>query len=310
MHFWDFLGCTNGGMNACSHTDGSGNVLGCDRIGGWVLCARVCWGPERNLSCSPRCKQLHVKRSQTGRVWSANKDADGSDNVSACSVSFNTPGWLHLTADVTSLHICTNCLVSVLLSVLGVYSPGLPSWKVWNEMCALLSLLFVLVKLPWHVFLLYEWTIENSHKPKDIIQQPQLPRQILLLLQLWHYYIVFDIVTVAITATAWLPHFLGTGTFWEQSNSCNLTTLGVKMMTLIWSQSCLKKIFLVPGLFVKILLWIWTCIRASRACLGPGVVCVSHPMFPLFTAQRNCLKSDLPHSFGAPASGQTCTAKS
>lgn len=34
------------------------------------------WGLERNLRCSPLCKQLHVKTSHTGSVWSTNKDTE------------------------------------------------------------------------------------------------------------------------------------------------------------------------------------------------------------------------------------------
>lgn len=71
MQFFDFLGCTNGGMNMYE----SEVVFRWDRVG---CMAAVCeagrkglagWGLERNLGCSPLCKQLHVKTSQTSRWW-------------------------------------------------------------------------------------------------------------------------------------------------------------------------------------------------------------------------------------------------
>ncbi|KAK5922571.1 hypothetical protein CgunFtcFv8_019819 [Champsocephalus gunnari] len=40
MQFWDFLGCTNGGMNVCSHPEGWGKAMGCYWTAVWALCAR------------------------------------------------------------------------------------------------------------------------------------------------------------------------------------------------------------------------------------------------------------------------------
>lgn len=65
MQFLELLGCANGGMNTCSH--GSVNVFARDRTGSGAPCSadrgsgrlRV----ERNLCCSPPCKQLLVKTS-------------------------------------------------------------------------------------------------------------------------------------------------------------------------------------------------------------------------------------------------------
>lgn len=109
-----------------------------ERVGSWsdwcigALCYRV-WraeGLERNLRCSPRCKQLHVEASQTGRAWSANKAADGSDT--ARSVPFRqTCLFVSNAPDVTFSEMAPFVCVGPPVCVLVFCSLVL-----WNLKCA------------------------------------------------------------------------------------------------------------------------------------------------------------------------------
>lgn len=63
MQFFDFLGCTDGGMNTFNW-DWAACTDAKRKTGSEGLAGR---GLERNLGCSPLCKQLHVETSHTSR---------------------------------------------------------------------------------------------------------------------------------------------------------------------------------------------------------------------------------------------------
>lgn len=92
MQFLDFLSCANGGMNAFSRVWAAYTAAQCD-AGREGLAGR---GLERNLGCSPLCKQLHVETSRTGRWWSTIKEAGTLSAVSCfprkkcCSFVFSS----------------------------------------------------------------------------------------------------------------------------------------------------------------------------------------------------------------------------
>lgn len=78
MQFFDLLGCANGGMNAFSRDRAACSVAqreaGREGLAGRRL--------QRNLGCSPPCKQLHVETSRTGRWWSTIEEAGTLSAVS------------------------------------------------------------------------------------------------------------------------------------------------------------------------------------------------------------------------------------
>lgn len=78
MQFFDLLGCTNGGMNAFIR-DRAACTVAQREAGREGLAGRRL---ERNLDCSPPCKQLHVETSRTGRWWSTIKEAGALSAVS------------------------------------------------------------------------------------------------------------------------------------------------------------------------------------------------------------------------------------
>lgn len=131
MQFLEFLSCANGGMKRVA----SGFGL---RLNGRLSCEagrEGLAGPglERNLGCSPLCKQLHVETSRTGRWLSTIKEA-GAPSAVSCFPRIKSCWFISYQIWEINQWDLDGC-VCVFWIVLGGFNEALTWSLAWDRSC-------------------------------------------------------------------------------------------------------------------------------------------------------------------------------